>query len=257
VDRNHFVAETNLNNLSLNSYPGRGLIVGRSQDGNYLVQVYWIMGRSENSRNRVFSVNSRNGTLFTQAADPAKVTDPSLIIYRAMREGGGQYVVSNGDQTDTVMNMRFPDIHVPVLHLALAEREYEPDPPNFTPRITGRCVLPGRWMLDVDAPLIELAVLKKSPFGGDVGKCDRFFYDYTIVGHGYGYGLTTYTGNGDPLPAWKGEPLLFPLEGSIQDIAATYHTALNEENFVSLAVKFISVFSGHSSIHIINKYKKI
>ncbi len=238
------LAGNNLLALATNPYPGRGIVVGIDRTGGYMVQVYWIMGRKENSRNRVFGIGD-NGRLFTEAADPSKVTDPSLIFYNAMREVGLYYVVSNGDQTDTVISALGPNTFS--LDLALRGREYEPDLPNFTPRITAvSSIAKGRTAL-------FMSVLRKSPFGEG---CDRFTYELTPA-PGFGYCITTYSGDGDPLPSFSGDPVLMPLVGGIEEIANDYWVALNGENRISLAVKSIQISSGNSSIHIINKYAKV
>ena len=246
MDISRIVATAHLHNLSLNPYPGRGLIIGTDETGKFMVQVYWIMGRSANSRNRVFGSDDEFGRLFTEAADPAKMEDPRLVIYNAMAEYGDRYVVSNGDQTDDIVSIKqwrysFQD--------ALFTRQYEPDQPNFTPRISGQCFA-GKD----GAPPFQLAILRKSAFGDS---CDKAFYEYSEIIPGYGYCITTYTGDRNPLPPWQGDPLLMPLTGSIEEIADMYHGILNEEHFVSLAVKFIPLDYGKSRICIINKYKKV
>ena len=136
----------NLSRLSSNPYPGRGIVIGTSEDGLHAVQIYWIMGRSENSRNRIFSIDG--GRLFTEAADPAKVKDPSLIIYNAMNEYRGNFIVSNGNQTDTVFKGLRMDASVALRNI-LVDRQYEPDAPNFTPRITGVCQIRDEYCLSL------------------------------------------------------------------------------------------------------------
>ncbi|HUX35535.1 MAG TPA: IMP cyclohydrolase [Candidatus Paceibacterota bacterium] len=242
-----FVAKINLSRLVDNPYPGRGLIVGREKSGKKLVQVYWIMGRSENSRNRVFS--SDKGRVFTEAADPAKVNDPSLIIYNAMQEFSlvhKHYVVSNGAQTDGVVeSLGGP----PYLNCALSRWSHEPDEPNYTPRITALTSI-GRF-----GSFIQMSIIRKSVFDG---RSDHAMYEYQSIAPGFGFCLTTYSGDGNPLPAFRGEPLLMPLEGGIEEIAGTYWGALNEGNRVSLVVKIIEdTPDAKSSVRIINKYKKI
>ncbi|NTW46405.1 MAG: inosine monophosphate cyclohydrolase [Candidatus Moranbacteria bacterium] len=238
------LAGDNILALAENPYPGRGIVAGLDESGSYMVQVYWITGRSPNSRNRVFGTDDE-GRLFTEAADPSKVDDPALIIYNAMREVGLYYVVSNGDQTDTVISALGPNTFS--LDLALRGREYEPDLPNFTPRITAvSSIAKGRTAL-------FMSVLRKSPFGEE---CDRFTYELTQA-PGFGYCITTYSGDGDPLPSFSGDPVLMPFIGGIEQIANDYWAALNKENRVSLAVKSIQISSGHSSIHVINKYAKV
>ena len=236
-------AEQNLQALRTNPYPGRGIIIGMDETGKHLVQVYWIMGRSPNSRNRVFAHEA--GTLWTEAADPSKVSDPSLIIYNAMREYNRHYVVTNGDQTDTIIEalQQGGDFRQ-----ALMTRTYEPDAPNFTPRISAICTLsPG-------GPTAELALLKKSLFGDG---CDRHFFCLEQFGKGLGYFISTYIGDGSPLPAFRGEPILIPLTGDAQTVATTFWDALNPDNRVALAVKFIQIPTGLSVIHVVNRYQRI
>ncbi len=237
ADRNFFA-------LSTNPYPGRGLIIGKDETGKSLVQVYWIMGRSENSRNRIFS--SDGGRIFTEAADPSKVVDPSLIIYNAMAEVksfscGPLFVVSNGSQTDSFVTRAKAEGG---LHGVLSGTCYEPDAPNFTPRISGFCL----------GTLVELSILRKSSWGES---CDRSFYEYEKIEPSFGFCLTTYSGDGNPLPAFRGDPLLMPLVGRSTEIAEKYWEALDEANRVSLVVKFIDIESGVSSWNIINKNKKV
>ena len=225
-----------------------------------MVQVYWIMGRSENSRNRVFKANDETGRLYTEAADSSAMRpeDAALIIYNAMLEAVPFYVVSNGDQTDTVMDDldvynvlsgRPPYADTVMvepfsLGLALSNREYEPDVPNFTQRITAvskLCQGGQRTMM---------SILRKSRFGD---RCDQHTYELH-PGPGFGHCITTYSGDGNPLPPFCGDPLVMPLVGGLEDIAQAYWGALNEANRVSLAVKWIDISNGRSDIRIINKY---
>lgn len=239
----HELASTNLVTLRKNAYPGRGIVIGLDDTGEYFVQVYWIMGRSENSRNRVFGKDADTGRVFTEAADSAKVRDPSLIIYNAMAEIGDCFVVSNGDQTDTVIKAvaekkSFGD--------AMRMRQYEPDDPNYTPRISAVCLPQSHVM--------EMAVLRKSPWDN---ACDRHFYCFGEIGRGLGFCITTYSGNGNPLPAFQGEPYLLPLQGDLGTINKTLWNALDSENRVALVTKFIHRESSHSTIEIINKFSKV
>ncbi|MEX1112153.1 MAG: IMP cyclohydrolase [Candidatus Andersenbacteria bacterium] len=235
TDQNETLAQANLTALSRNPYPGRGIVVGLDETSDFMVQIYWIMGRSENSRNRVFKVDMM-GRLYTEAADEAKMSNPSLVIYNAMREVGLYFIVSNGDQTDTVAESWSLD-----LNQALRGRIYEPDAPNFTPRITALSSLRKHF---------QLSILRKSRFGDG---CDRLLYECAPY-PGFGYCITTYAGDGDPLPSFCGDPLVMPLRGGPEDILDTYWSALNEANRVSLAVKFIERKSGRSYTHIANKY---
>jgi hypothetical protein len=236
------LAGANLAALHANQYPGRGIVIGIDKTGEYLIQVYWLMGRSKNSRNRV--LRSLKGTLFTDRADNSWGGDRSLIIYNAMNEislplGNDFYVVSNGSQTDTVIDTlknkgTFQD--------AMGKHKYEPDTPNFTPRITAIC---ARGV----EPVAIISILRKSPWGD---ACNRIFYCYEELGHGFGFCMHTYSGDGNPLPAFHGEPYVVPLPGDTKDIAHVFWDSLNEENRVALAVKSIHFTSGESSIYIIN-----
>ncbi|MBI5134241.1 MAG: inosine monophosphate cyclohydrolase [Candidatus Taylorbacteria bacterium] len=240
----HEEAQGNLDALAKNPYPGRGLVLGLTADVSKLVLIYWIMGRSENSRNRVFS--SDGGRLFTEAADPSKVKDPSLIIYDAMLEADGVYAVSNGHQTEAALAAC---LHSGSLERGLSIFQYEPDAPNFTPRITG--VLSVRD----DRPLAEIAILRKAHGSPE---CEREFFRYEKIPAGYGYCVTTYAGDGEPLPPFVGEPLLVPLPGVDGDsLVETYWQALDEKNRVSLAVKLVSLDSPERAVKIANKYRKV
>ena len=236
------IAEDNLLALKENPYPGRGIIVGVDESGKYLIQVYWIMGRSENSRNRIF-VWKQGDVLKTVAADPKKVKDPSLIIYTAMAEKRDRYVVSNGEQTMDALSKEG-------LGKAIMPWEYEPDAPNFTPRIT------ATFDLSRGCSLAEMSILKKSPLSD---QCNEHFYrlPLSISSSGLGYCLTTYSGDGNPLPSFQGDPYLLPLLGDINSVAQTIWDALNEDNRVSLAVKFISIVARQTLMKIINKYSAV
>lgn len=233
----------NFEALAANPYPGRGIIAGLDASGSSLIQVYWIMGRSANSRNRVFEADG--GTLRTAAADPAKVSDPSLIIYNAMRELKDDYVVTNGDQTDTVVQGLLVGVG---FSQSLNTRLYEPDRPNYTPRISAIC------SLREGVPVLEISLLKRSAFG--MG-CDRQTYRYESLKPGYGFCVTTYECDGDPLPSFRGEPRLMPLVGSAEQIADDTWQSLNVENRVALAVKMIDIAGGASTITIRNQYQKV
>jgi hypothetical protein len=243
-------AKINLHNLGMNPYPGRGIVCGLDETGEFLVQVYWIMGRSENSRNRVF-VLGEDGLLSTAAADPSKVKDPSLIIYNAMRENPG-CVVSNGNQTDSIGG-RLSYGYVG-LYDAVRSFDYEPDAPNFTPRITA---ISEWWSRSEDEhlffPKIEMSILRKSLWSD---ACDRNLYEFNDIGKGYGYCFHTYSGDGDPLPAFQGEPYLVPLKGHAGQITDKFWQTLDADNRVALAVKFIAK-DGQSHTVIRNKYSKV
>lgn len=252
MDRNTLLhrASGNLARLGANPYPGRGIVLGVNPTGTHFVQIYWIMGRGENSRSRVFTQDGER--LFTEPTDPSKIEDPSLVIYNAMLEYRRDYIVSNGDQTDSVVD----NLRVAAglsLQEALVDRIYEPDAPNFTPRITGVMHL-GSGCL----PFIELVILKKSEYVIGRNGCIRQCYQYPDVLPGTGFCLTTYCGDGIPLPAFVGEPYPVLIEGtSNQSIASEYVRILNKENMVALAVKTIELATGRSAIAIINKYTKV
>jgi hypothetical protein len=241
-----------------NPYPGRGIVVGLDQTAENLVQVYWIMGRSEGSRNRVFVLE--NGVVRTVLADPSKAKpggDLSLIIYNAMMETPDDpdwlkhHIVSNGRQTDAVAELlprNFP------LEYALGEFEYEPDAPNFTTRITASTAwLPGLDGTGSVFHYISFSQLRKSPWSEE---SDSYNTHFNNVPAGYGYCVTTYAGDGNPLPQFTGDPLFMPLPGDIKDIAKLYWRSLNMENKVALVVKFIPR-KGEPSFHIINKHDQV
>lgn len=237
------VLKDNLQQLKENPYPGRILIVGIDDAGGHLIQVYGIMGRSENSRNRIFEVAGER--LYTVAADPSKVKDPSLIMYNAMRgDGKGNSVVSNGSQTDEVIKTLqakggFRD--------SLRHSAYEPDAPNYTPRITALCSTVGPHLL-------EVSVLRKSSWNTS---CEQEFYSYDRVPAGTGMCVHTYEGDGDPLPSFNRKPYLMPLWGDAGNIIDTYWRALNRENIVALAVKTFDVSTQRSTITVKNRYEKV
>ena len=216
--------------IQYNNYPGRGITIGRNDKGSWIV-IYWIMGRSDNSRNRIFKY--KNNILSTEAADPALVKDPSLIIYNAMRDIGNNVIVTNGTQTDMI----YDKLMWGSGFLASLEHEtYEPDAPNYTPRISG--------YLDKNIKRITLSVIKRN----HTGNTDHCFYRYSDIPLGVGYCITTYMGDGDPLPPFRGEPILLPLTGDVDDIANTYWNLLNEDNRISLMIR------EGNYVKIINKY---
>lgn len=250
----HHIADANLVLLGNNSYVGRGIVVGLSEDEKHLVQVYWITGRSANSRNRVFSCDRVTGLVKTEAADPSKMKDPSNIIYNAMKEfrsyGCTTAVVSNGGQTDDATNGMLSGR---LLIQSLAGYDYEPDEPHFTPRITAHC----SWrFIAVGSfhPTAEIALLRKSRVGRAC--CDRNLYMYGDLAAGFGHCITTYQSDGDPLPSFEGEPYLLPLRGDAGDVAHTYASELGGPNFIALAVKFIPK-SGQSDIVLVNTHAKV
>jgi IMP cyclohydrolase len=231
-------AHANLKTLAASAYPGRGIVMGQSSDG-FLVQVYWLMGRSEQSRNRI--LKQEGGQVRTVPVDPKKVTDPSLIIYTALASYRHWHVVSNGDHTDSFLQVVKAGRD---FRNALWGLDYEPDPPNNTPRIVG--------VLESGREGAEgwLGIVKANPANGS---SMRFSYDYEELTPGLGWGITTYQGAGDPLPSYAGEPALLPLEGDETAIAERYWSALNGENRVALAVKRIDA-QGTPKVVIKNQY---
>ncbi len=236
--------------LYSNPYPGRGIIAGLDETGKYLIQVYWIMGRKENSRNRVF-VEGAKGVLKTEFADPTKGGDPTNVIYTAMSSlHNKRFAVSNGHQTNDALQAA----HWCTLILAdttfLDKWTFEHDEPNFTPRITS-------VFSKEESPLLQISILKKSPLDDS---CTQHLHIYNNLQPGFGYCVTTYAENvpeGQPLPSFAGEPYLMPLEGSQEALLDSYWTALNEENKVSLAVKFINRETFDQKLLIKNKYEKV
>lgn len=227
--------------LSGNSYPGRGIVIGRSADGGSAVIAYFIMGRSVNSRNRVF-VPFEKG-IRTEAYDPAKLSDPSLIIYAPVRVWGDTTVVTNGDQTDTVYDFlkegkRFED--------ALRTRAFEPDAPNFTPRISAT-VTPRDGGF-----LTKMSILKSDD--GCEERCLRYTFEYEAMAAGEARFLHTYIGDGQPIPSFAGEPTKVTVDGDIDTFTAAVWQALNEDNKVSLFVRYIDLQGGGEQTRIVNKY---
>ncbi len=225
--------------LEENSYPGRGIVVGKSQDGKSAMIAYFIMGRSENSRNRVFERFS--GGMRTKAYDEAKVSDPSLIIYNPFLEKCGVDVVTNGDQTDTVMN--FLD-EGKTFEEALMTREFEPDSPNYTPRISG-VLYYGEGDFSY-----HLSILKSA--GGDPSVCNRYFYRY-MPRNGIGHFIHTYRCDGNPIPSFYGEPEEVALPNTAKELAELVWNSLNADNKVSLFVRAVPLNGGKPEEIIINK----
>jgi IMP cyclohydrolase len=223
--------------LESNPYPGRGIVLGKS--GESAVAVYFIMGRSENSRNRVF-VPTEDG-IRTQAHDPSKMTDPSLIIYHPVREAGRGLIVTNGDQTDTIRDYIFRGR---TFAEALKSRTFEPDGPNWTPRISG--------LLSPDGSF-QLSILKSAD--GNPDCCCRYFYHYDAPLPGEGRFIHTYTGDGNPLPSFEGEPVRVALEEDTPEaLADRVWAALDPDNKVSLFVRFVSLADGTCREAIRNRY---
>jgi hypothetical protein len=238
------IAETNFaRQLAGNAYPGRGLVLGRSGDGEAWLQLYWIMGRSANSRNRVFVADG--ATLRSEPFDAAAVEDPSHILYDAMLELERVYLVSNGDQTRT---LRDAIAQGGTFEAALATREREPDAPNYTPRISGMLDLRGR------EPALALSLLKANR--ADPAQTDRTSFRPALPPPGFGLGLTTYRGDGSPLPSYEGEPLWLPVPGSPEALLARYWEALAPANRVALALKWIPLRGGAGTLRILNRHSR-
>lgn len=231
-----------ISELSRTSYPGRGIVIGKSADERTAVTAYFIMGRSENSRNRVFATDGEG--IRTEAFDPSKMSDPSLIIYAPVRVRKGDTIVTNGDQTDTVYeNMEKGE----TFEQSLRGREFEPDAPNYTPRISGVLHVADRRFS------YELSILKSAD--GDPACCIRNHFSYGAPLAGEGRFLHTYLGDGDPLPSFSGEPTRVTIDaaGGIDAFADTVWNALDAENKVSLFVRFIDIASGKYETRLINK----
>lgn len=222
------------------SYPGRGIVIGTSTDGKYAVCAYFIMGRSENSRNRVF-VEEGEG-IRTQAFDPSKMEDPSLIIYAPVRVRGNSTIVTNGDQTDTIYDLMKEG---QTFEQSLRTREFEPDAPNYTPRISGIMnVADGKYDF-------AMSILKSDH--GDASQCIRNTFTYDNPKAGQGYFIHTYMGDGNPLPSYEGEPTLVSIEGDIDTFTKNVWEALNVDNKVSLFTRYIEIATGKYESRIINK----
>ncbi len=228
--------------LSRNTYPGRGILLGRSHDGKNAVIAYFIMGRSENSRNRVF-VPDADG-IRTQAHDPSKLTDPSLIIYAPVRVHGQDTIVTNGDQTDTIFDFL---ARGESFEAALRTRKFEPDAPNFTPRISGIVTLK-----DGDFSY-RLSILKSAD--GSDADCRRYFFEYAHPLAGEGHFLHTYRCDGNPIPSFEGEPTRVALSDTIDELTDTLWNNLNADNKVALFVRYIALDTGATETRIVNKYQ--
>ncbi len=233
----------NLNTLlSQNAYPGRGIVVGKSADGENAIIAYFIMGRSQNSRNRVF-IEQQNGDLLTAPHDISKLEDPSLIIYAPLRSIDNHVIVTNGDQTDTVYNFVAEG---KTFAQALETRAFEPDRPNFTPRISAMLS-----MADNDFTY-QMSILKSADEEGSA--CNRFTYTYAPI-NGVGHFLHTYMRDGNPLPTFEGEPERITLGNDIDDLANQIWYHLNSENKISLYVRFINLKTGKVENRLFNRYQ--
>lgn len=225
--------------LGTNTYPGRGIILGKSADGRHAAAAYFIMGRSENSRNRVFA--QCGDGIKTRPYDESKVKDPSLIIYTPVKVLDDRTIVTNGDQTDTVYEYlargdSFED--------ALRTRTFEPDGPNFTPRISGLLETGNNFNY-------KLSIIKSA--NGDPSCTERFFYEYDSPINGKGHLIQTYTGDGNPLPSFEGEPVPVDIDGGIDEFAGTLWGFLNEDNKISLFVRFINLENRLTETRIFNR----
>lgn len=226
--------------LKNNEYPGRGIVIGRSEDGRYAVTAYFIMGRSSNSRNRVFVTQGEG--IRTQAFDPSKLEDPSLIIYAPVRVLGSDTIVTNGDQTDTVYEGLQGGL---TFEQSLRSREFEPDGPNYTPRISG--------LLHVENGSYDYAMSILKSNEGDPACCCRYTYAYDAPKRGEGRFIHTYMHDGNPLPSFRGEPKPVRLEGDIDSFTRMVWESLNPDNKVSLFVRYIDIETGEYETRIENK----
>ncbi len=228
------------NLLSGNPYPGRGIVIGKSADGKSAVFAYFIMGRSENSRNRVFV--EKDDAVYTEPYDFSKVSDPSLIIYAAIRRASRKLIVTNGDQTDTIYDgiVKGGD-----MRSALRTREFEPVAPNLTPRISGVLDFEGGFSY-------EMSILKSADAEGS--ECNRFFYEYKSLS-GVGHFIHTYVTDGNPIPTFQGEPERVAIPSDIDEFASKIWNNLNENNKISLYVRYIDLASGKETSRLINKNK--
>ena len=217
--------------LKENSYPGRGIIIGKSKDGSKAVTAYFIMGRSENSRNRVF-VQDGEG-IRTQAFDPSKLSDPSLIIYAPVRVLGNKTIVTNGDQTDTIYELMDKQL---TFEQALRTREFEPDSPNYTPRISG--------IMHVEDGKFNYAMSILKSDNGNPDSCNRYTFAYENCPAGEGHFIHTYMCDGNPLPSFSGEPKLIEISDNMQEFTDMLWNSLNEDNKVSLFVRYIDIATG-------------
>ena len=228
--------------LQKNSYPGRGIVIGKSADGKSAVSAYFIMGRSVNSRNRVF-VEDGDG-IRTQAFDPSKLEDPHLIIYAPVRVLGNKTIVTNGDQTDTIYELMNNQM---TFEQALRTREYEDDAPNYTPRISG-IIKTGENDFNN-----AMSILKSA--NGNPASCRRYTFSYSNPINGEGHFIHTYQGDGTPLPSFEGEPKQVEIPNDIEEFTNGLWASLNEDNKVSLFVRYISLKDGSFQTRIINKNK--
>lgn len=229
--------------LSSNAYPGRGIVIGKSADGKYAVTAYFIMGRSASSRNRIFSVEDEG--IRTEAFDVnTLLVAPELIIYRPVRVLGNDTIVTNGDQTDTVYEGMSEG---KTFEESLRSRKYEHDAPNYTPRISG--------VMHIENGTYDysMSILKSN--NGNPDACNRYTYSYSDPVAGEGHFIHTYMGDGNPLPSFEGEPKWVVIDKDIDEFTDMLWTNLNEDNKVSLFVRYIDIETGKYETRIINKNK--
>ena len=226
--------------LSSTTYPGRGIVIGKTPDGKKAAIAYFIMGRSENSRNRIF-VKDGEG-IRTEAFDPSKLEDPSLIIYAPVRVLGNKTIVTNGDQTDTIYDLMDKQY---TFEQALRTREFEPDAPNYTPRISG--------VLHFDNGSFNYAMSILKSNNGNPKTCNRYTFAYENPVAGEAHFIHTYMGDGNPLPSFEGEPTLVDVPDNMDDFADLVWNNLNNDNKVSLFVRYINIEDGSYETKIINK----
>lgn len=230
------------NELKANAYPGRGIVIGKSPDGSKAVCAYFIMGRSTNSRNRIFVEDGAG--IRTQAFDPSKLEDPSLIIYAPVRVLGNKTIVTNGDQTDTIYEGMDKQL---TFEQSLRCREFEPDGPNYTPRIS------GIMHMENGGYNYAMSILKSN--NGNPDACSRYTFAYENPVPGEGRFIHTYMHDGDPLPSFEGEPKLVEMYDDIESFTDMLWNSLNEDNKVSLFVRYIDIQTGKTETKIVNKNK--
>ncbi len=228
--------------LKSNAYPGRGIIIGKSEDGKSAVTAYFIMGRSVNSRNRIFVEDGQG--IRTQAFDPSKLSDPSLIIYAPVRVLGNKTIVTNGDQTDTIYNGMDYQL---TFEQSLRCRDYEPDAPNYTPRISG--------ILHIEEGRYNYAMSIIKSDNGNPDSCNRYTFAFEEPIAGEGRFIHTYMCDGEPLKSFEGEPKLIGIDNDIDKFSELLWTSLNDENKVSLFVRYIDIETGKYESRIFNKNK--